>query len=99
VEAERQGRVTTPSSLRLLGDASYALYLIHYPLLSILARIFQWGPLRAVSAPIAGVILVATCIFAAILFHKMIEKPIMRFVTERQGRRGATAAGVERVSG
>lgn len=83
VEAERQGRVSAPASLKLLGDASYALYLVHYPLLSILARLFMSPPLRYIPAPFAYVLMAAICIAAAILFHKLIEKPLMRFVTRR----------------
>lgn len=83
VEAERQGRVAAPSSLKLLGDASYALYLIHYPLLSILARLFMAPPLRVTPAPVAYLVMAGFCIIAAILFHKLVEKPLMRLVTQR----------------
>ncbi|HEX7857252.1 MAG TPA: acyltransferase [Sphingobium sp.] len=83
VEAERQGRVSAPASLKLLGDASYALYLVHYPLLSILARLFMAPPLRMIPAPIAYLLMTGACILAAVLFHKLIEKPLMGLVTRK----------------
>ena len=53
----------------LLGDASYALYLFHQPLIMILAG-FGYG--RS-SWPIV----IAICIIASISIHFLIERPIV----------------------
>ena len=45
VELERSGRLNVNNAWRMLGDASYVLYLIHYPLLSFLAKLFVRLPI------------------------------------------------------
>lgn len=35
--AERTGKISAPRALQVLGDASFALYLVHYPVLAIIA--------------------------------------------------------------
>jgi exopolysaccharide production protein ExoZ len=53
----------------LLGDASYALYLFHQPLIMILAGLgYGWS-----SWPIV----IAICIMASISIHFLIERPIL----------------------
>ena len=61
-----------------LGDSSYALYLLHYPIISILCK-------AAVSLGLSGwaggtvsfVAILASCVFLANLFHRLIERPIL----------------------
>lgn len=77
-EAEKAGRITAPRGLKLLGDASYALYLVHYPMLSVLARVFMLAPLRGIPPVIAYVLMTAICIAGAVAFHRFVEKPLMR---------------------
>lgn len=70
----------------LLGDASYSLYLIHYPLISILAKISiilgmaKYGVIGALSTYFMIFII---CLFSAILFNLYIEKPMLKYLQNK----------------
>jgi exopolysaccharide production protein ExoZ len=61
------------------GAASYALYLIHYPLISMLVKVAVLLD-KSLAAPRAlyFIAIVAACQLAAIVFHRLIEAPLMR---------------------
>jgi peptidoglycan/LPS O-acetylase OafA/YrhL len=66
--------------LRFLGDASYSIYLVHYPILSILNKVFAklnlynlFGSYIAMS-----LIILMTTIFG-IIFYLIVERPIISF--------------------
>jgi exopolysaccharide production protein ExoZ len=64
---------------QLLGSASYALYLIHFPLISILCKASMFVGLKnygLLGALVAYCFIFITCIAVAIAFHLIIEKPI-----------------------
>lgn len=72
--------------IQTLGDASYALYLLHYPMVSVLTRIAVglglarfgfWG------AALALVLEVAICVATAMAFHLWIEKPILNWLRQK----------------
>lgn len=71
---EIQKSIIVQSWLVLLGDASYSIYLVHNPLLSVISRVV--GHVFIISswwfAILFGVIS-SVCI--GILYHKVIEKP------------------------
>lgn len=71
-----------------LGDLSYPLYLIHFPLLYAFFRM-GWAPTNASSM----IVQVAICIFAASLFNRRLEKPVLVWVHSR------SPAATLRVSG
>lgn len=87
VEAERRGLVTAPSVLKRLGDASYAIYLVHFPVLSVMARIFHAGPLKDIPGPIAYLLLATGAITAGLIFHQLAEKPLQRSISNIWGRK------------
>ena len=70
----------------LLGDSSYALYLLHIPVISVLVKVIAqlhptgWLALTAVYAAVLG-----ACLVTAVLFYRCIERPLL----ERLGRRAA----------
>lgn len=90
VRAESAGRIKVGRTLSLLGNASYAIYLVHYPLVSALARLLQNYA--------SGVSVLAICIvstIAGIAYHKIYELPALRLarrltVTDRGYGRGST---------
>jgi peptidoglycan/LPS O-acetylase OafA/YrhL len=91
VQAENQGetRMTHPL-LQLLGNASYALYLIHYPLISLLSKILvavglpAWG----LAGAFAGfVLLVGAALAAAVAFHLLIERPLAARLSRKPAAR------------
>lgn len=86
-DLERRGRLRVPASLCLVGDASYSLYLIHLPLLSVLAKLMVAAGLRGVVPPIVSyVLLVTVVVLAGVAFHLIVERPLLRRLKAR-GRR------------
>jgi peptidoglycan/LPS O-acetylase OafA/YrhL len=78
---ERSGRLRVPDILVMLGSASYAIYLVHYSVISLLAYVladFQAGPV----SEIMFVPAVAFGALAGVLFDRAIDHPIQRYVRE-----------------
>tara|TARA_B110000211_G_scaffold63340_1_gene72573 strand:- start:317 stop:877 length:561 start_codon:yes stop_codon:yes gene_type:complete len=71
------------NSWALLGASSYAVYLIHNPLQSIIARFFQaydnW------SLTFAACVLISLA--AGVLYHLIYERPMLRTLSQKQGER------------
>lgn len=66
----------------LLGDASYALYLIHYPLILMLSKIsIRIGLHGLFGSIVSAPVIIAACIASAIGFHRFVERPLLRTVT------------------
>jgi len=85
IRAEWSGRLRVPGALMLLGNASYAIYLVHFPLVSVLARIVGYlGPLASYGVSIgAGVLL---SIVAGVAYHLVYEMPALRVARTRIGQ-------------
>ena len=77
-ELERRGLLTTPGWLIFLGDASYSIYLIHYPVVSHLARLCFLLD-RHLHLPIAiwMLILAGAGAAAGCLLHILVERPLL----------------------
>ena len=77
VQAERSGLIEPPRWLVYLGNASYSIYLIHFVVLSVLAKVVKAS---AFDLWIPGTVLFCLHVIAAIavgcLFHHVIEHPI-----------------------
>ncbi|GAA3786528.1 acyltransferase [Qipengyuania pelagi] len=73
---ELRGRIHIPSFVLLLGNASYAIYLIHNPLLAVTTRLVRamdltWGMAMAVG--------IAASTAAGIAYYFGYERPSLRF--------------------
>ena len=76
-EAERSGLIAAPASLVYLGNAAFAIYLVHFLALSLIAKVChslrfdQWMPTGA---------LFALCVLGAVavgcVCHHLIEHPL-----------------------
>ena len=75
VRAEAAGRVTVARPLIVLGNASYAIYLVHFPLMSIP----DWR-FRELGANwlVAWAILVGISAMAGLAYHLFFEAPTLR---------------------
>lgn len=64
--------------IKLLCDSSYALYLLHFPLISLLCKVLVTLGLRDTSgAIIAFGVILACCVGAAMAFHVFIERRLL----------------------
>jgi exopolysaccharide production protein ExoZ len=87
---EAAGHLRVPAFWVLIGDASYAIYLIHVPLLSVVVRLFHG--LHPLVAAAAGIV-ASAC--GGVAYHLLLEKPVLRLVRARlrPRRREETGAG------
>ena len=77
VEAERQGLIRLPAVSGLLGDASYALYLLHLPVIVVGGKLF--GRVAPGTQPeILALALYGLSVGIALLFYRFVEQPMLR---------------------
>lgn len=81
IRAERAGFVRVGGALLLVGEASYALYLIHYPLVSGLARI-----LKGFDGWVSYLAIVLMCMIGGIAYHLIFERPALKLTKNFIGR-------------
>ncbi|WP_336488492.1 acyltransferase family protein [Methylobacterium nigriterrae] len=80
---ERAGRLAVPGWLILLGNASYAIYLVHNPLASLAARIAgRFEGLRSWPASLALCILLGVA--CGLIYHLSIERPALAVLKPRR---------------
>lgn len=72
-----------PALLLILGNASYSIYLIHNPLLSITQRL---AGRIGLTWPVAMVLGVALSVLAGWIYYLIIERPALRFFQQRLQR-------------
>lgn len=66
-----------------LGDASYALYLIHVPVMALLVKAATMlsnriGPFGPLGASVSALVIVMVCCMVALAFHRQIERPVIQ---------------------
>jgi peptidoglycan/LPS O-acetylase OafA/YrhL len=97
ITLERQGRLRAPRILQLTGDASYMIYLVHFPLLSLLAKIAVGTPaLMAIPPIVSYLAMVVLVVGGGILAHLAVEKPLLARLSgggRGGGRRVANTQG------
>ena len=87
-ELERAKGWRAPRALRMLGDASYSLYLLHFPVLVATIKLFARGHgERFVPLPllIAGGTVVTVVV--AVAFHAAVERPLLLRLNRTAGPR------------
>ncbi len=77
---ERAAAFSVPRWLVFGGAASYAIYLIHNPLLSLTSRVFVFIGVGWVGALIASAVI---CVLAGVAYYAMWERPVMRLARSR----------------
>lgn len=78
-ELERSRGLQTPGVLKMLGDASYSIYLVHYLALSIGAKmLFAFGLNGLIPATLSFALLAASAVVVGLLFRWCIEKPMLK---------------------
>ena len=72
--------------LQVLGNASYSLYLLHFPLISIFCKICVYLGINNKGlflSSIAYTIILLLCIFISVKFHTIVEKPLTHWLRKR----------------
>jgi peptidoglycan/LPS O-acetylase OafA/YrhL len=88
------GRLRVPGVFRLLGAASYSVYLTHLMAFSVLSRLLMWLRVPTVLPPWLTLLLIAVLIaVAGVLVHLWVEKPVLRTL---RGVRVSFATPVQR---
>lgn len=67
--------------LRLFGDASYAIYLAHLPVIIVAIRIARVLGMEPTTPVLLAVAVIATA--TGLMFHIVLERPITRYLTGR----------------
>ena len=88
---ERNGGVTVPKWLVLVGNASYSLYLIHEQIQGLVLKIcMKLGIYQALGAGVCYVLAMLGCIVAGVIAYKFIEEPLLAAMRRWEKRRKAT---------
>lgn len=75
--------------LRLVGEASYSIYLVHYPVLSVGGKVFRslgWQAWLPAEGWFLGLSVLG--LGSGIVFHKLVEVPLLALRESRKGRSG-----------
>lgn len=87
IRAEQSGRLKVGGLLLLLGNASYAIYLVHFPVLSLVARLSgRMGELA--SWPLNLAWSLAAVIAVGVGYHLLYERPALRLLKPKASHNG-----------
>lgn len=93
---ERKDRLRVPALLTALGDASYSIYLVHFPALSILCKIAKSLRLDAMMPHwVLFLVMSAASVFAGWVFFQLVEKPLRRWGSLKRPKVEALPPAVE----
>jgi len=88
VSREQCGKLSVPRFLIFLGNASYSIYLVHEPVISLLSRMARRTLLR--DFPVAVVVLnVSAAVAIGVVFHLGFERPSVNYARRAIGKRAA----------
>ncbi len=79
------GQIAVPRAAVLLGDASYAVYLVHLPAMNMAAILLSklgWAGLVSPAVLLTG--LVTVSVVAGMVLHVAIERPILILIARRR---------------
>ena len=82
VALERRRAIAVPRLLLALGAASYTIYLTHFPILSLLAKVaVATGLVGRVPPALGFVATVALTVGLGYAFHRLVERPLLARLT------------------
>lgn len=85
-EMSAPAQLRVPRILLACGEASYGIFLVHYPLLSLLSKVgMAAGIGRWLSGEVIFLLFAAVCVAAGIGFSRWVEKPVTLWVQNRLG--------------
>ena len=85
MELERTGKIAVPRIVAFLGNASYSIYLVHFPALSVIAKFTYPLWLRAkVPLIFPFTVLAVGSVALGVLVHLLIERPLLNLFSRPQ---------------
>ena len=89
IRAEEKKQFQVPRWLRTLGDASYPLYLIHFPLLVFCNKMLvRYGILPIAARLAVDVLLITGMCWVSIRIHRRVELPLRNLTTRKANPSG-----------
>lgn len=86
---ERRGTRLSSRLLMLLGNASYSIYLVHSPALSVLAGIARRFPAAHAHPYLLYALLILLSVLAGVMAHMIVERPLVELARKLSARRDA----------
>jgi peptidoglycan/LPS O-acetylase OafA/YrhL len=84
VALERAGRLRLPKAAVAIGSGSYAIYLMHFPIIGITWKVLSRLDVTAALPPAAMFVILATAgIAGGVVGSRFVEFPVMRIFRER----------------
>lgn len=78
-QLEKSTAIGWLSNFKIFGDSSYSLYLIHFPLVSVVCKIaVNLFAHDVFGAWLSFVIIVVTSVTVSVIFYFLIERPLLR---------------------
>jgi len=86
MELERSGELVVSKTLIFLGDASYSIYLVHQPALSVMAKLGYplWLRMK-VPLIVPFMVMVIGSVGLGVLVHLFLERPLLTLVRRSKG--------------
>lgn len=82
---EKENRVRVPRALSFLGDASYSIYLIHYPVISAMAKmLYTFSKRHVIPVAVPFSLMAVTALGIGSLMHLGLEVPLLRILGKRR---------------
>jgi len=89
---EKRFRLHFPKALMTVGAATYSIYLVHSPVISILAFVNHRFAAGYLPGPILFAIVAAISVAVGVAFHLYVEKRVLAWLRRRPSEKPASVS-------